>query len=525
MADQPFHCAQGPLPPSEHGLSGRARVQRLPNGKLVGVFRLETSHGPFILSAELSSVQARSAVKEIAPVLAGGAARPRQPPHSHAHGHARRAAHPAPEGVDHNRYEVYANDMARLRANAVFLNPETLPAPQRLIASGTALAGGPHGHHGHGGHHGGGFRGGFRGGFYGPAYSYDLPLIVQEQAPVVTETPYIVATAKDPLTLRASPAGNAIGSMTSGSTFFVRTTQGGWAQGRSASGQIGWASMQFLRPAPSLAGTRLAGTHLSGTRLSGTQLAGAAERITQPWGDAERVYAKLMERDPRAWALLRDLVARTQQGDQAATKFWGAICAAHSRAHAGDFTRATAAEKSAADRMYLRFIRGEPAALAEVQKIVELARQGDPGAHRAWKLICLRHDDAKASAVMGASITFHPDRVRDLLRLISQARYAPAPYGARQAAPPYYPEGEPLPMGAPPGGEGGGGGGGGLKNLAAIMSRPTSLAAQSAKSVRVTDRPTSVTSSTMRQVRLAGGRPGARRPGGWNGGGLAGCEG
>lgn len=65
-------------------------------------------------------------------------------------------------------------------------------------------------------------------------------------APSGVETPMIVATQSDPLNLRDAPSGKVIGTMPKGSVFRVMKTDGAWAYGTSAAGQVGWASAQYL---------------------------------------------------------------------------------------------------------------------------------------------------------------------------------------------------------------------------------------------------------------------------------------
>lgn len=62
--------------------------------------------------------------------------------------------------------------------------------------------------------------------------------------------PYLVTTQTDPLTLRASPGGAAMGSIPRGSTFMVDRTESTWAHGTSqATGATGWASLSYLKAA------------------------------------------------------------------------------------------------------------------------------------------------------------------------------------------------------------------------------------------------------------------------------------
>jgi hypothetical protein len=68
-------------------------------------------------------------------------------------------------------------------------------------------------------------------------------------SPASSAAPYTVATQTDPLTLRASPGGAAIGSLPRGSTFMVDRTESTWAHGTGSSGQTGWASLTLLRAA------------------------------------------------------------------------------------------------------------------------------------------------------------------------------------------------------------------------------------------------------------------------------------
>lgn len=314
MTTTPFHVARGRMGSHEQGLNGQAYVRKLPNGKLVGKFVLETSHGPLVLEAQLEGVKARAAVEsvigrnEMQPVSSGFDFEPlpeagpqislagAEPRHSAARVAARRSVRGQP--LTPPNVVVYNDDMARLRAHAMQI------------------------------------------------------------------------------------------------------------QGEEASHQ-------------------------------------------PKHGDAERIYAKLMERDPRAISALRGILFRAQQGDDVAANLWAGICNAHARAHAGDFTRASSAERAAAERLYLRFRRGDPPAVAEVQKIVALAQQGDPGAIRAWTLLRVRHEGDKGAALSGAAVTFSPARVAELLQLVSRARHAPPPFGFK-GAPPMFPEEEPLPMGPMP---------------------------------------------------------------------------
>lgn len=83
---------------------------------------------------------------------------------------------------------------------------------------------------------------------------YTVPTVYQsaDHQPGPSGTPYSyttmqVTTQSDPLNLRDSPNGKVIGSMPKGSNFNVDKIEGGWAHGKSqSSGQIGWASTQYL---------------------------------------------------------------------------------------------------------------------------------------------------------------------------------------------------------------------------------------------------------------------------------------
>lgn len=168
---------------------------------------------------------------------------------------------------------------------------------------------------------------------------------------------------------------------------------------------------------------------------------------TRPYGLPERVYAKLLEKDPRAVSLVQNMIRRAQAGDAGAMKFWGALCHIHAKAKALDFTTATPQERAAAERMHLRLAKKDPAAWTELSKIMSLVKQGDPGALRAWKLLCMEDEKAKAAQAAGIGVSIPPERVRQLLQIVTMARYAPAPV----IEPPVgmYP-GEPSPAAPPP---------------------------------------------------------------------------
>jgi hypothetical protein len=431
-------------------------VRKLPNGKLVAKFVLETSRGPLVLDAVLEGVTARAAADKIV-----------------------------------GRNEFASGD-------------EILPE------AGPSLAGGPHGgghgggggghgggghgggHHGGGGHHhhhhGGGGWGGWRGGvlYTGPTYYDEGPLYVP--VPVESEeVVYVVATGGPALTLRSSPGGADVGSLPNGSTFYVSTIDRGFAHGRSAtSGAVGFADARFLRRAAS---TKIAGIAGAWSRKEEglSDLAGASARrhvrgarrvpptpsdysvyqsdmarlrahavqiegeaALPKHGNAERLYAKVLERDPRAPAAVRQILLRAQNGDPDAMATWAGMCNAKARAKAGDFTTATAREKAAADRLYLRFRRGDAPAVAEVQKIVALAQQGDVGAIRARGLLCLRHESDKGAALAGASLELSPQRVAELLQIVMRARFAAPPAGYYGQASPFFSDEEPPVMGPMP---------------------------------------------------------------------------
>lgn len=110
-----------------------------------------------------------------------------------------------------------------------------------------------------------------------------VPTIYQAQQgqPGPSGTPYSfatmeVTTERDPLNLRSSPNGSVIGTMPKGSKFMVDKIEGGWAHGKSASsGQIGWASTQYLGGAG--ATTETFSSQPYGTESFSSGISGAAK--------------------------------------------------------------------------------------------------------------------------------------------------------------------------------------------------------------------------------------------------------
>lgn len=181
-------------------------------------------------------------------------------------------------------------------------------------------------------------------------------------------------------------------------------------------------------------------------------LSGAAPpNVATPYGLPERLYAKLIARDPGAFSLVNGIIQKAQTGDPRAIKLWGALCRIHGKSKALDFTRATPDQKAAADRLYLRLQRKDPAAWQEVQTLVSLARQGNPTALLGWKLLCMRSDEAKEATAMGLAVTLSPARAAQLLQIIAQARWAEPPRGGGMVTPYDRYEPEPPAMGPAPG--------------------------------------------------------------------------
>lgn len=117
-------------------------------------------------------------------------------------------------------------------------------------------------------------------------------------------------------------------------------------------------------------------------------------------GAAERLYDRLVGRDPAAWTAMQALVKEAQGGNTKALAAWKLIGQVHGQKKRMGWGQIPPGKLEAAKRLYSRMKLKDPAAWETFKKIVDEAKKGNPKAHQAFAVMSQEHNERKADAII-----------------------------------------------------------------------------------------------------------------------------
>ena len=162
---------------------------------------------------------------------------------------------------------------------------------------------------------------------------------------------------------------------------------------------------------------------------------------------AQRLYARLRARDPKALRSAKKLATLARKGNPTAVMGALALKKAHARAvmqgRRGRFGAVASAplnpQLAAAKRLYVRLAQRDPSAASAVRGLLARAKKGEPKSRRALELLKRVHESRSPVSVSGykhlpsararmgevsPERTLSPERTTELLSLVQQARFA-----------------------------------------------------------------------------------------------------
>jgi len=138
---------------------------------------------------------------------------------------------------------------------------------------------------------------------------------------------------------------------------------------------------------------------------------------------ANRLYTRLVQKDPEAWRAMQVITTRAQSGDQKAKDAWNLVLQAHARRHQLGWGSGTPAKIAAAMRIYNRMRAGDKSAWGVALELAKRAGAGDVKAQEGWGILAQVHEQAMTQAKLsGAAVSLTSARVVQLVGLANAAR-------------------------------------------------------------------------------------------------------